>query len=198
MSTEAVPLSAQTLSFKELVFSDYERYRPGSTASWLRVVLRLPSLPGLLASLVLRAQQVLARSGRVRLAEQLRTLGNVLVGADLGPGMQIGRGFMLAHPVGVTMGYGVVIGDDVTFAGGVTCAGRYYEPQGDEVQEWATIGDRVVVGAHAVLVGGVTIGDDAMIGANSVVLSDVPAGAVVMGSPARRVGSRGPQEEKTA
>jgi serine O-acetyltransferase len=142
-------------SFRDLVFSDYARYRPGSRQSWLHVLLRIPSVPGLLASLVLRSQQCLYRSGRVTAAHSLRTLGNVLVGADFGAGMQVGRGFMLAHPVGVTIGFGLVIGDDVT------------------------------------LVGGVTIGRGAMVGANSVVLSDVPENAVVMGSPARRVGTRG-------
>ena len=88
------------------------------------------------------------------------------------------------------IGESLVIGDDVTFAGGVTCAGRYYDDKPGRVQEFATIGDNVVVGANAVLVGGVTIGRNAMVGANSVVLSDVPEGAVVMGAPARRVGTR--------
>ena len=207
-------------SFRDLVFSDYARYRPGARQSWLHVLLRIPSVPGLLASLVLRSQQCLFRSGRVTAAHSLRTLGTVLVGADLGAGMQVGRGFMLAHPVGVTIGFGLVIGDDVTFAGGVTCAARHYDAVpgreqefatiGDDVtfaggvtcaarhyddrpgreQEFATIGDGVLIGANAVLVGGVTIGNNAVVGANSVVLSDVPADAVVMGSPARRVGTR--------
>lgn len=176
--------------FRELVFSDFARYRPGSTPSWPKVVARIPSVPGLLASLILRAQQRLHEKGHGRLADQLRTLGNVVVGADFGAGMRIGTGFMLAHPVGVTIGFGLVIGNDVTFAGGVTCAARYYDDEPGRVQEFATIGDGAVIGANAVLVGGVTIGRNAMIGANSVVLSDVPEGAVVMGSPARRVGTR--------
>lgn len=176
--------------FRELVFSDFARYRPGSEPSWLKVLVRFPSVPGLLASLILRAQQRLFEKGHGRLADQLRTLGNVLVGADFGAGMKVGTGFMLAHPVGVTIGFGLVIGDDVTFAGGVTCAARYYDDKPGRVQEFATIGDGVLIGANAVLVGGVTIGRGAMIGANSVVLSDVPEGAVVMGSPARRVGTR--------
>jgi serine O-acetyltransferase len=175
--------------FSELVFSDYARYRPGRQ-SWPRVLVRVPSTPGLLASIILRAQQCLFRSGRVTLAASLRTLGTVLVGADFGAGMQVGRGLMLAHPVGVTIGFGLVIGDDVTFAGGVTAAARHYDEQPGREQEFATIGDGAVIGAHAVLVGGVRIGAGAMVGANSVVLKDVPDGAVVMGSPARQVGTR--------
>lgn len=191
MVTEpGVASSPDHLSFSQLVFSDYERYRPGARASWPAVVVRLPSLPGLLASLLLRSQQCLYRAGRRRLADQLRTLANVLIGADLGAGMTVGPGFMMAHPVGTTIGFGLVIGRDVTFAGGVTCAARYYDERGADDQEFATIGDGAVIGANAVLVGGITIGRRAMVGANSVVLSDVPDGAVVMGSPARRVGTR--------
>ncbi|MCW2768974.1 MAG: cysE [Aeromicrobium sp.] len=183
------PASDQ-LSFSQLVFSDLDRYRPGSRQSWFRVLVRVPSIPGLLASIILRAQQCLFRSGRMTLAQSLRTLGNVLVGADFGAGMQIGRGFMMAHPVGVTIGFGLVIGDDVTFAGGVTAAARHYEARPGEEQEFATICDGAVIGANAVLVGGVRIGRHAMVGANSVVLKDVADGAVVMGSPARQVGTR--------
>lgn len=182
--------SSDGLGFRELVYSDYARYRPGSPPSLLRVLLRLPTLPGMLASLVLRAQQCLHRSGRVRLAEMLRTPANTLVGADFGAGMKIGTGFMMAHPVGVTIGFGLRIGDNVTFAGGVTAAARYYDAEPGVEQEFATICDNAVIGANAVLVGGVRIGENAMVGANSVVLSDVPDNAVVMGSPARKVGTR--------
>jgi serine O-acetyltransferase len=123
-------------------------------------------------------------------AHSLRTLANVLVGADIGAGMTVGTGFMMAHPVGVTIGMGLTIGDNVTFAGGVVAAARYYDaPEGAEA-EFATICDGAVIGAHAVLVGGVRIGTNAMVGANSVVLSDVADNAVVMGSPARQIGSR--------
>lgn len=183
-------LSSAELSFSQLVFSDYVRYRPGSEPSWLRVVLRIPTLPGLLATIILRAQQCLFRSSHVRLANSLRTLGNVLVGADFGAGMTVGTGLMLAHPVGVTIGLGLVIGDDVSFAGGVTCAARHYEGPEDTEQQYATIGNGAILGAHAVLVGGVRIGENAVVGANSVVLSDVPDNAVVMGSPARQIGTR--------
>jgi serine O-acetyltransferase len=179
---------AAGLSFSQLVFSDLQRYRPHEKPSWLRVLARCPFIPGLIASIVVRAQQCLHRSGRTRLAGALRTVGTVLVGADFGAGMQIGPGLMLAHPVGVTIGFGLRIGSNVTFAAGVTAAARYYDER--ENQEFATICDGAVLGAHAVLVGGVRIGENAMVGANSVVLSDVADNAVVMGVPARQVGTR--------
>jgi len=152
------------------------------------VLARCLTLPGLIASLILRAQQCLFRSGHVRLATMLRTLAVLTVNADFGPGMQIGTGLLIAHPVGVNIGYGLKIGNNVTFAGGVTAAARYYDERPE--QEYATICDDATIGAHAVLVGGVRIGVGAVVGANAVVLSDVPDGAVVFGSPARRVGNR--------
>jgi serine O-acetyltransferase len=144
----------------------------------------------MLASIILRAQQCLFRSGHERLAHSLRTLANVLVGADLGAGMTVGTGFMMAHPVGVTIGLGLSVGDNVTLAGGVTAAARHYDGVERDDQAYATICDGAIIGAHAVLVGGVRIGVNAMVGANSVVLSDVPDNAVVMGSPARQIGTR--------
>jgi serine O-acetyltransferase len=174
------------MSFSELVFSDLQRYRPGQRG-WLRVVVRCFTVPGLLASVILRAQQCVYRSGHERLANVLRTVATVVVGADFGPGMDVGPGLMLAHPVGVTIGHGLTIGSNVTFAGGVVCAARY--PDARE-QEFATICDDAMLGAHAVLVGGVRVGRNAMVGANSVVLSDVPDDAVVLGNPARQVGTR--------
>lgn len=178
--------SGDGLSFSELVFSDLQRYQPGERG-WLRVLLRCLSLPGMGASVVLRAQQCLHRAGHGTPAALLRTVATVLFSADFGPGMDIGPGLMLAHPVGVNIGYGLKIGSNVTFAAGVTAAARYPD---DREQEYATICDDAILGANAVLVGGVRVGRNAMVGANSVVLSDVPDDAVVLGSPARRVGRR--------
>ncbi|TNM44135.1 hypothetical protein FHP29_05335 [Nocardioides albidus] len=184
---------AVTLGFSQLVFSDVAALRPGTRPGWLHVLLRLPFVPGALASIIVRAQQCLARSGRMRAAEGLRTLGNVLIGADFGAGMEIGPGLRLMHPVGVTMGYGARIGSNVTFAGGVVLAAKYYDDAHGREQEFPTIEDDVVLGANAVVVGGVTVGRNAMVGANSVVLSDVPPDTVVLGNPARRVAKRSPE-----
>lgn len=183
------------MSFTELVFSDYLRHRPGGKPSWVAVITRLPTNPGLLATLFLRANQCIARSGRQRVADLLRTIGNSLIGVDFAGGPDVGPGLFLVHPVGVTLGHGVRIGENVTLASGVVLAARYYDPRAGEDQGFATIEDGVVLGAHAVVVGSVTVGRNAMVGANSVVLSDVPENAVVMGVPARRIGTREPDRE---
>lgn len=187
--------SSRDLGFAQLVSSDLRRLRPGSRASWMGVLLRLPFEPGVLASLLLRGQQCLYRSGRTRSAGALRTLGNVLVGADFGAGMTVGTGLAMVHPVGVTMGFGARVGDNVTFASGVVLAARYYDEDHAGEQAFPVIDDGAVIGAHAVLVGGVRIGKNAMVGANSVVLKDVADNAIVLGNPAKRVGIRDVQPE---
>jgi serine O-acetyltransferase len=179
---------ADDMSFSELVFSDLQRYRVGERG-WIRVLARCLTLPGMVASIILRAQQCLHRSGQPALANVLRSLGNIVIGVDFGPGMKVGPGLMLAHPVGVTMGIGCIIGSNVSFAAGVTLAARHPD---ERDQDFATICDNAVLGAHAVLVGGVRIGENAMVGANSVVLSNVADNAVVLGNPARQIGTRDP------
>jgi serine O-acetyltransferase len=184
--------SSLEMSFRDLVFSDFARHRGDVRPSWLAVVTRIPTNPGLLASLLLRANQCLHRAGHARVAALLRTLGNVVLGVDQGGPMTIGPGLSLVHPAGLVMGNGVRIGSNVTLASGVVLAARYYDPKQGDQQGFATIGDGATLGAHAVVVGPVTIGRNAMVGANSVVLSDVPDNAVVMGVPARRIGTREP------
>jgi serine O-acetyltransferase len=184
------------MSFRDLVFSDYARHRPGRPASWWAVLTRLPTNPGLLATLILRANQCLTRAGHPRAADLLRTLGNSLVGIDVAGGPTVGPGLFLVHPVGVTLGFGVRIGAHVSMASGVVFAARYYDPRDGDEQGFATIEDGALLGAHAVVVGAVTVGRNAMVGANSVVLSDVPENAVVMGVPARRVGTRDAADER--
>jgi serine O-acetyltransferase len=171
------------------VFSDLDRYRPGE-ASWIKVAARCITLPGLIGSVILRAQQCLYERGSLKAANALRTVGLVLLSMDILPGMEVGPGLLLGHPGGVTIGNkGLTIGTNVSFAGGVTCAARYPDAE-MTTQEFPTICDNAVIGAHAVLVGPVRIGRNAMVGSNSVVLSDVPDNAVVFGIPARRVGTR--------
>ena len=175
----SVEMDAPMPSFRELVFSDFLRYRANLTPTWPRVLMRCLFLPGMVACILLR---------QVRLAYLLRTIGVILFSADFVPGMQIGRGLYMPHPMGVTMGGGLRIGDNVTILQGVTAGTR--TPDGSAPAEFATICDGAVVCTNAVLVGGVRIGENAQVGANSVVLSDVADGVVVLGVPARQVGTR--------
>ena len=102
-------------------------------------------------------------------------------GIEIHPGAQIGRRVFIDHGAGVVIGEAAEVGDDVMLYQGVTLGGTGK----DHGKRHPTVGDRVVVGAGAKILGPVWIGDDAQIGANAVVVKDVPAGAVAVGVPAK-------------
>lgn len=180
---------SEGLSFRDLVFSDLARYRPTEKPTWRGVLTRCLSNPGMIASIILRAQQKAFRAGRVRAAFLLRTIGMVLVSADFVPGMDVGPGLLMPHPNGVVIGNGLRVGANVTFGGGVTAGVKQPDVEGGG---FPVICDGAIVLANAVLVGPVTIGRHAQVGANSVVLSDVAEMTVVFGVPARKVAVRKP------
>ncbi|MCZ4498935.1 MAG: serine acetyltransferase [Marmoricola sp.] len=185
----ATVTSSEGYSFKQLVFSDLDRYRPGATTSWLRVLLTGLSHPGLFAQVVLRKQQCAFRKGKLRRAFLWRSVGMYLFSADFVPGMDIGPGFMLPHPAATVIGNGLRMGANVTFGGAVTAGVQQPDtPPGEG--GFPVVGDGAIVLANAVLVGPVTIGNYAQVGANSVVLSDVADFAVVFGIPARKLAER--------
>ena len=101
---------------------------------------------------------------------------------DILPRAEIGGGCMIAHGIGLVIGGRTVIGEDCTLLHGVTLG----EVRFDEL-DCPRIGNRVTIGAGAIVLGGITIGDDAMVAAGAVVLSDVPPGARVAGVPAREL-----------
>lgn len=181
--------TSEGLGFRDLVFSDLARYRPWEKPSWPGVAMRCLSNPGMIASVVLRAQQMAMRKGRVRLAFLLRTVGMILVSADFVPGMDIGPGLMMPHPCGVVIGNGLRIGANVSFGGGVTAGVKQPDSMPEE-DGYPVICDGAIILANAVLVGGVRVGAHAQIGANSVLLADAPDNAVMFGMPARKVAER--------
>lgn len=181
--------SSEGLSFRDLVFSDLDRYLPGRKPSWFVVVASFFYHPGMVAQVVLRAQQCAFRSGRKRLAFFWRSVGMYLFSADFVPGGDIGPGLLMPHPNGVTIGNGMKVGALVTFGGGITAGVKQPDVPPDE-DGFPTIADGAIVLANAVLVGPVVIGNYAQVGANTVVLSDVADHAVVFGVPGRKVAER--------
>jgi serine O-acetyltransferase len=117
------------------------------------------------------------------IARLLSQVARSLTGIEIHPGARIGPGFFIDHGMGVVIGETAEVGADVTLYHGVTLGGTSLS----HGKRHPTLGDRVVVGAGAKLLGAIDIGDDCRIGANSVVVKSVPANSVVVGVPGRPV-----------
>ncbi len=124
---------------------------------------------------------------RLRLLSRLLSqLNRSLTGVEIHPGVKIGRRFFIDHGMGVVIGETAEIGDDVLIYQGVVLGGTSLEKK----KRHPTIGNNVVIGAAAILLGPITVGDGARIGANSVVINSVPPGVTVVGIPGRAVEDR--------
>lgn len=115
------------------------------------------------------------------LARYFSHVGRFFYGIEIHPGATIGRRFFIDHGMGVVVGETTEIGDDVLIYQGVVLGGVSHEKQ----KRHPTLGNKVVVGAGAILLGPIIIGDEARVGAGSVVIKDVPEGATIVGVPGR-------------
>lgn len=141
----------------------------------------LAAYPGLHAIWFYRVSHKLWRHGWKLLARWMSHLGRFLTGIEIHPGARIGPGFFIDHGMGVVIGETAEIGRNVTLYHGVTLGGVSWE----KGKRHPTIGDCVVVGAGAKVLGPIVIGDHTRIGANSVVVKDTPPESVVVGVPGR-------------
>ena len=137
--------------------------------------------PGFHALLWHRLAHRLWRGNFRLLARCLSYLNRFLTGIELHPAVKIGKRLFIDHGSGLVVGETAEIGDDVTLYHGVTLGGVSL----NHGKRHPTLGNGVIVGAGAQILGPITIGDHAKIGANSVVITDVPPGATVVGIPAR-------------
>lgn len=111
----------------------------------------------------------------------IMSIARWLTGIEIHPAAIIGRGLFIDHGTGVVIGETAVIGENVTLFQGVTLGGTGKE----RGKRHPTLGDNVVVGAGAKILGNITIGSDTMVGANAVVIRDVPQHSTVVGVPGR-------------
>ncbi|CAI8961606.1 serine O-acetyltransferase [Methylocaldum szegediense] len=146
----------------------------------------LTTYPGLHAILIHRISHRLWRRGFFYAARFLAFLVRLWTNIDIHPGATIGRRFFIDHGAGVVIGETAEIGDDVTLYHGVTLGGTSW----NKGKRHPTLGDGVLVGAGAKILGPITLGDNVRVGANSVVVKDVPANRTVVGIPGRIVQSR--------
>lgn len=143
--------------------------------------------PGLHAVWGYRIAHVLWRWRLRLLARVLSSSVRVVTGVDIHPAAIIGQGLFIDHAIGVVIGETAEIGENVTMYHGVTLGGLALSMG----KRHPTIGDRVMIGAGAKLLGPLTVGDDARVGANAVVVHDVPAGCVIVGVPGRLLAPHG-------
>lgn len=110
-------------------------------------------------------------------ARMFSTWSRFLTGIEIHPGAVIGRRVVIDHGMGVVIGETAIVGDDVLIYHGVTLGGKVNA----RVKRHPTVGNNVLLGAGAKVLGDIEIGDGAQIGANAVVTKSIPAGAVIAG-----------------
>jgi serine O-acetyltransferase len=143
--------------------------------------------PGLHAILLHRLAHFLYRIGLRLLARIVSQIARTITGIEIHPGATIGRRFFIDHGMGVVVGETAVIGDDVILYQGVTLGGTGKE----RGKRHPTLGNHVVVGTGAKVLGNITLGNNVKVGAGSVVVHSVPDDSTVVGIPGRVVRSRG-------
>ncbi|HNS32004.1 MAG TPA: serine O-acetyltransferase [bacterium] len=142
--------------------------------------------PGLHALFFYRISHCLWKKGEKTLARIVSNICRTLTGIEIHPGAKIGKRFFIDHGMGVVIGETAEIGNDVLLYQGVVLGGTSMEKK----KRHPTLGDNVVVGAGATVLGSIEIGEGAKIGAGSVVIKPVPACATVVGVPGRVVGEK--------
>ncbi|MHA2061171.1 MAG: serine O-acetyltransferase [Candidatus Sifarchaeia archaeon] len=147
----------------------------------------LTSYPGVHAILLHRVAHFFWELGLPFVPRYLSHIARQTSGIDIHPGAKIGHDFFIDHGAGTVIGETAEIGNNVTLYQGVTLGGV----KTDRVKRHPTLGNNIVAGAGAKILGAITIGDNVKIGANSVVTKDVPPDSVVVGVPGRIVARNG-------
>src|SRR5713226_3156516 len=161
--------------------------RDPAARSRLEVVL---CYPGFHALLYYRLAHWLWERGWRLAGRFVSHVGRMLTGIEIHPGAKIGRRLFIDHGMGVVVGETAEIGDDCTLYHGVTLGGtRPSREQGGQKRH-PTIGNDVIVGSGAQVLGPIRVGDGARIGSAAVVVKEVPDGATMVGNPARQIGQR--------
>jgi serine O-acetyltransferase len=142
--------------------------------------------PGFHAVLLHRLAHKLYKSGLTTTARAISQTSRFLTGIEIHPGAEIGRRFFIDHGMGVVIGETAIVGDDCLIYQGVTLGGTGKE----RGKRHPTLGNRVIVGTGAKVLGNIEIGDNTRIGAGSVVLKPVPPNSTVVGIPGRVVRNR--------
>lgn len=158
--------------------------RDPAAKSRLEVIL---CYPGFHALLIYRATNWLWRHDIKLVARWFSSIGRWLTGIEIHPGAKIGKNFFIDHGMGVVIGETASIGDNVTMYHGVTLGGVSPQDSAKGACRHPQIGNDVIIGSGAQLLGSIIVSDGARIGSNAVVVKDVPENAIMVGVPARNV-----------
>lgn len=138
--------------------------------------------PGLYAMVVHRFAHWLYKKRFYFISRVISFIMRFITGIEIHPGAQIGKDLFIDHGIGVVIGETAIIGNNVFIYHGVTLGGTGNEKG---VKRHPTVGNNVIIGAGAKVLGNINIGDNVKIGANSVVVKDVPENKTVVGIPAK-------------
>ena len=152
----------------------------------------LTSYPGIKAVLLYRVAHFFWRIGMPFIPKYISDIARELTGIEIHPGAVIGSEFFIDHGSGVVIGETTIIGDNCTIYSGVVLGGTSLKKE----KRHPTIGDNVVIGTGAKILGPITVSDNVRIGANSVVVNDVPSNSVVVGVPGKIVSRIGEKIER--
>ena len=164
---------------------DIDSYMVRDPAARSRIEVIL-CYPGYHSILFYRFANLAWRRNFYLMGRLISNLGRFVTGIEIHPGAEIGQRFFIDHGMGVVVGETSKVGDDVTLYQGVTLGGTSLE----KGKRHPTIGDGVIIGSGAQVLGPLNVGNGARIGANAVVLQDVPQGATMVGIPAKIVMGR--------
>ena len=170
------------LIFRNEIRACFER--DPAASGFLEVLL---TYAGLHAIIAYRVAHRLHRWGLPFVSRAISQTARRWTGIEIHPAAVIGCRLFIDHGMGVVIGETAVVGDDVTIFQGVTLGGTGKE----KGKRHPNIGNRVVLGAGAKILGNITVGDDVRVGANAVVVRDVPPGSTVVGVPGRIVKEEG-------
>ncbi|MCP1223950.1 serine O-acetyltransferase EpsC [Sebaldella sp. S0638] len=153
-----------------------------AASSKLQVFLLYPSIHAVIHH---KISHFLYRKKLIFLARLVSQISRFLTGIEIHPGAEIGKNLFMDHGMGIVIGETSIIGDNVTIYHGVTLGGVSLE----KGKRHPTVGNDVVIGAGAKVLGNIIIGDNSKIGANSVILKDIPKDSVAVGVPGKIITS---------
>lgn len=168
----------------------YKSYDPAARSLWEVALL----YPGPRALLFHRVAHFFYCFQLYFLARLIAEVGRWLTHIEIHPGAKIGQRLVIDHGCGLVIGETAILGDDCVLYHGVTLGGVSQEKK----QRHPLVGNRVLVGAGAKLLGPITVGDGAKVGANSVVTKNIAPGATMVGIPAREIKAKKAPSKPTA